>query len=119
MNKPRLAVGMEVVVQRPRQADYATTIETAGRKWATARGVRGVRFDLVTWFSDSGYSYPILTTPERHAAAKRSNEARTRLFRCGIRVEDGKDHPDIDALEKMAEIAEAGMPRPRMPRVNP
>jgi hypothetical protein len=104
---------MEVVVVRQNQANRPTTVTHVGRRWATLDGVRD-KFDIVTWKNDSGgYTYPQLTTPERLALSRRHSEVATRLFRCGIRVEQTRDHPDLDALEQMAAIAEAGMPGAR------
>lgn len=112
MEKQRLHVGMEVIVIDQGRGDRATTVTHVGRRWATLELER-VKFDVVTWANNIGYSYPVLSTPTEQAEAKRYNNIAARLLRCGVRVESTKYHPDIDALERMAAIAEAGMPGAR------
>lgn len=105
-------IGQEVIVRsQGRGAERRAKITAVGRKWVTVERER-CKFDISTGHCDiKGHPRAVyLVTLEDDALAKRHANTVARLMKCGIRIEWNRDHPDYDALEKIAEIAEAGMP---------
>lgn len=106
-------VGQPVIV-RARSGSYrdrTAVITQVARRWVTLDTERQLKFDKDTGKSNSNYHLsPYLVTIEEARDQQRHSTIISRLYRCGITVDHVKDHPDWDALEKIALIAEAGMP---------